>query len=69
MVWVAQSVVQSGALWDRLPLLRYVVVSTVSGAVWSIVGQPRLRDVVVREASGTVGRTVGQIAKITVCSG
>ena len=31
--------VQSGALWDRLPILKYVVVSTVSGAVVSIVGQ------------------------------
>ena len=31
--------VQSGALWDRLPRLRYVAVSTVSGAVVSIVGQ------------------------------
>ena len=39
MLWSAQSVVQSGALWDRLPILRYVVVSTVSGAVGSTVGQ------------------------------
>ena len=39
MVWSAQPVVQSGALWDRLPILFYVVVSTVSGAVGSIVGQ------------------------------
>ena len=30
---------QSGVLWDRSPILRYVVVSTVSGAVGSIVGQ------------------------------
>ena len=30
---------QSGALLDRLPILRYVVVSTASGAVGSIVGQ------------------------------
>ena len=39
MLWSAQSVVQSGALLDRLPILRYVVVSTASGAVGSIVGQ------------------------------
>ena len=39
MLWSAQSVVQSGALWDRLPILKYVVVSTVSGAVGSTVGQ------------------------------
>ena len=31
--------VQSGALLDRLPILRYVVVSTASVAVGSIVGQ------------------------------
>ena len=29
--------VQSGALWERLPRLRYVVVSTASGKVGSIV--------------------------------
>ena len=39
MLWSVQPVVQSGALWDRLPILRYVVVSTASGAVVSIVGQ------------------------------
>ena len=39
MLWSVQPVVQSGALWDRLPKLRYVVVITDSGAVGSIVGQ------------------------------
>ena len=39
IVWSAQSVVHMGALWDRLPILRYDVVSTVSGAVVSVVGQ------------------------------
>ena len=39
MLWSVQSVVQSGALWDRLPILRYGVVSAASGAVGSIVGQ------------------------------
>ena len=39
MLWSVQSVVQSAALWDRLPILRYGVVSAASGAVWSIGGQ------------------------------
>ena len=39
MLWSVQPVVQSGELWDRLPILSYVVVSTASGAVESIVGQ------------------------------
>ena len=38
-MWSVQSVVQSGAFWDILSILRCVVVSTVSGAVGSIVGQ------------------------------
>ena len=39
MLWAVQPVVQSGALWERLPRLRYVVGSTASGAIGSIVGQ------------------------------
>ena len=70
MLWSAQPVVKSGALWDRLPKLRYVVVSTASGEVGSIVGQiAKLRYVVVSTASGAVGSIVGLIAKIKVCCG
>ena len=39
MLWSAQPVVQSGALWDRLPIFRYIVVSAARGALGSIVGQ------------------------------
>ena len=39
MLWSAQPVVKSRAFWDRLPVLRYHVGSTVNGAVGSIVGQ------------------------------
>ena len=70
MLWSVQSVVKSGALWDRLPILRYVVVSTVSGAVVNVVDRlPILKYVVVSTASGAVGSVLGQIANIKVCCG
>ena len=55
---------------DRLPILRYVVVSTVIGAVVNVVGQIAiLRYVVVGTVSGAVVSVVGQIANMKVKCG
>ena len=67
MLWSAQSVVQSGALWDRLPIWSMLCSAQSvmqSGALWNRL--PRLRYVVVSTVSGTVGSIVGQIAKSKV---
>ena len=67
MLWSAQSVVQSGALWDRLPILGILWSAqpvVQSGALWDRL--PILRYGVGSTVSGAVGSIVGQIAIIKV---